>query len=89
MTPEQAAELVASNSDYTEFLLLGIIDGFTSGFNEDCRGGLFEAVSSAFSVMDNAEVWLPTKVAKFNIATVQLTEATNLVYAFCDYKKLL
>ena len=88
MTPEQAAELVGTNSDYTEFLFAGIIDGFTSGFNADCRSGLLEVNSSLFSVMDTWEIWLPKNTAKFNIASVQLTEAMNVVYAFCDTTSL-
>lgn len=31
---------------------------------------------------------MPANTAKFNLATVGLTEASNVVYAFCDISQL-
>ena len=38
--------------------------------------------------MDTYKVWLPQNTAKFNIANVSLTEASNVVYAYCDLSAL-
>ena len=65
-------------------MLLGVIDGGTSNFNEDCRGGLANMVRNAFSVLDTYQIWLPQNTAKFNLANVGLTEASNIVYAHCS-----
>ena len=65
-------------------MLLGVIDGGTSNFNEDCRGGLANMVRNGFSVLDTYQVWLPKNTAKFNLANVGLTEASNIVYAHCS-----
>lgn len=70
-------------------MLLGVIDGFTSGFNETCRSGLANTVRSSFSVVDNIDFYNPKKLAKFQISNVGLTEATNIVYAYCDISALL
>lgn len=75
-------------SDYYEKLSLGLIDGFVSNFNENCRVGLSSSVISFFDVMDNLAVYDPTKVAKFQLASVNFTEATNQVYAYCDVNQL-
>ena len=64
-------------------MFLGIIDGLVSNFNVDCRSGLSESVKSLFSVVKNLPTD-PRKFAKFNIANTGLTEATNMVYAYCD-----
>jgi len=64
-------------------MFLGIIDGFVSNFNKDCSSGLSESVKGLFSVIKNLPTD-PRKIAKFNIANTNLTESTNLVYAFCD-----
>lgn len=64
-------------------MFLGVIDGIVSDFNKDCRSGLSESVKSIFSVIKNLPTD-PRKFAKFNIASNGVTEATNMVYAFCD-----
>ena len=76
------AQLIDS-AVYYELMFLGIIDGIVSTFNTDCRSGLSESVKSLFSVIKNLPTD-PRKFAKFNIANTGLTEATNMVYAYCD-----
>ena len=83
-TPEQAQALIGDNAAFYEAVLLGVIDGGTSNFNEDCRGGLANMVRNAFSVLDTYQIWLPQNTAKFNLANVGLTEASNIVYAHCS-----
>merc|ERR1719361_1464517 len=83
------ANAVKSTAFYYEMLLIGIIDGFTSNFNQPCRNGLAETVRNAFSVLDNIDIYNPTKIAKFTIANTGLTEATNMVFAYCDTKPLV
>ena len=86
-TAEDAAAvdgLIGDNAEFYEAVLLGGIEGFTAGFNGQCRSGLAEFVRNAFSVLETYKIWLPQNTAKFNIANVGLTEASNVCYAFCD-----
>ena len=41
-------------------------------------------VRSSFSVLSTYQIWLPQNTAKFNLANVGLTEASNIVYAHCS-----
>merc|ERR1712045_891558 len=84
ISPEQAQALIGDNAAFYEAVLLGVIDGGTSNFNEDCRGGLANMVRNAFSVLDTYQIWLPQNTAKFNLANVGLTETSNIVYAHCS-----
>ena len=84
----QDDEAGTKGSVYYEQMLLGIIDGTTGGFNASCRSGLAETVRSAFALMDNVDIYDPRKVSKFSLANIGLTEATNVVYAFCDISHL-
>lgn len=68
--------------------MLGVIDGFTSNFNEDCRSGLTSTVVSAFDVYDNMAIYDPRLIAKFQLSTVNFTEATNQVFVYCDSRQL-
>ena len=80
--------LEGSNAAYYEAILLGVIEGGTSNFNEDCKGGLQNMVRSGFTVMSTSQFWLPANSAKFNLANVALTEASNIVYAHCSVDML-
>ena len=73
---------------YWELFLLGAINGITSTFNTDCSTGLSLTVSSFFDVIDNIGIYDPRMLGKFQIASVNFTEATNAVYAFCDVSQL-
>lgn len=84
ISPEQAQELIGDNAAFYEAALLGVIDGAVSNFNVDCKGGLANMVRNAFSVLDTYQIWLPQNTAKFNLANVGLTEASNIVYAHCS-----
>ena len=75
-------------SDYYKNLSLGIIDGFVSAFNSNCNAGLSSSIISFFDVIDNLAIYDPTKTAKFQLASVNFTEATNQVYAYCDTNSL-
>ena len=59
ISPEQAQELIGDNAAFYEAVLLGIIEGGTSNFNDDCKGGLANMVRSAFSILDTYQIWLP------------------------------
>jgi hypothetical protein len=61
-------DLIGDNAAFYEAVLLGGIDGFTTGFNGQCRSGLAELVRNAFSVLDTYKIWLPKNTAKFPIA---------------------
>jgi len=69
-------------------LLLGVIKGVTSNFNENCANSLSSTVGSFFDLIDNMAVYDPRLLAKFQLSTVNLTEATNQVYAYCDMNQL-
>ena len=69
-------------------MLLGGIDGTTGGFNDSCRSGLAETVRSAFALFDNMDIYDPRKISKFSLSNIGLTEATNVVYAYCDVSHL-
>ena len=84
ISPEQAQQLIGDNAAFYEAALLGVIDGAVSNFNVDCKGGLANMVRNAFSVLDTYQIWLPQNTAKFNLANVGLTEASNIVYAHCS-----
>jgi len=65
-----------------------VIDGFVSTFNGNCKAGLDSTVVSFFDVINNLAIYDPTKTAKFQLASVNFTEATNQVYAYCDVNQL-
>ena len=71
-------------SDYYEGMIYGALDSFVSDYNAECRGGLASATKSAFDMLDNFNILNPQNVAKMNIATLNFSEATNTVYAYCD-----
>ena len=50
--------------------------------------GLSSTVVSFFDVINNLAIYDPTKTAKFQLASVNFTEATNQVYAYCDVNQL-
>lgn len=79
---------LVETSDYFRKLFLGVINGFVSSFNANCAVGLTSTVNSFFDVVDNLAIYNPTKIAKFQISSVNFTEATNQVYAFCDVTQL-
>lgn len=89
LDPEAIQQQILNRAAYWQGLLIGAIDGFVSEYNADCRGGLVQSVESGFAVFQNIDIYNPTKIAKFNIANVSLTEATNQVYAFCDVSHLV
>lgn len=74
--------------NFFEQILLGVIDGTTSGFNDDCRSGLAESVRGLFTIWANIGIYDPRKLSKFTMATTTFTEATNIVYAYCDVSHL-
>ena len=75
-------------SAYYESMLIGIVDGTTGAFNDDCRGGLVSSIRAAFTLMDNVGIYDPRKLSKFALSNTSFTEATNTVYAFCDVSHL-
>ena len=74
--------------NYVEEILIGVIDGLTSSFNDDCRGGLAESIRTFFTLWDNLGIYDPRKISKFAMSTAGFTEATNIVYAYCDINQL-
>ena len=74
--------------DYYQAILLGLIQGLTAGFSVNCRDGLALAVTSAFTIYRNREVYDPRKTMKFTLATNNFSEASNTAYAYCDITSL-
>jgi len=85
---EEIQNQIVEMSTYYKTLLIGVIDGFTSNFNEDCRNGLTSSVVSAFDLFDNLEIYDPRLIAKFQLSMVNFTEASNHVFVFCDSAQL-
>ena len=69
---------------YAEAIITGIIDGIVAYFSTDCYVGLIGLVSSAFRIVDHYEIWIPSNTMKFNMSLTNLTEAGNVVFAYCD-----
>ena len=70
-------------------ILLGGIDGFTSFSSEQCRSGLTETARNGFYVIENIGIYDPRKAAKFSIANIGFTEASNIAFAYCDFSHLV
>ena len=76
-------------SKFYEDLLTGCVDAAVSDFNQTCKNGLFQLVVSSFNVVDHLAIYDPRQIAKFNLSTINFTEASNHVYAYCDVSHLV
>ena len=82
------AGAIVKRAEYIEGMLVGAIEGFTSPFNTDCRDALTNTVTSSFDVLANINFYKPSELAKFNLANINLTEASNGVFTYCDITHL-
>lgn len=72
-----------------EAAFYGIIDGLSSFLtNTSCTGGMANIVNSAFRMVDHIAIYDPRNTMKFTIASNNLTDATNIVTAYCDFTSL-
>ena len=56
--------------------------------NTSCSGGMANIVNSAFRMIDNIAIYDPRNTMKFALASNNLTDATNIVTAYCDFTSL-
>lgn len=69
----------------TEYFLIGFLNGLSFEGWDVCSDGLESAVIAAFDCLEYIEVYIPENVTRFTIATIQLQEAINLIYVYCDF----
>lgn len=74
---------------FIEQALYGSVDGVTAVFSQNCRGGIFTTIGSAFAVVDNMAFVIPAKAMKFGISLNNLTEGMNVIFAMCDFTDLI
>ena len=74
---------------FIEQALYGSVDGITAVFSQNCRGGIFTTIGSAFAVVDNMAFVIPAKAMKFGISLNNLTEGMNVIFAMCDFSNLI
>jgi len=70
--------------EYTFDVMKGVVVGMTAQFSGECRSGLVGVIDSALNLYQHIEVYLPQNLNKFGIAFNDLTQACNIVYAYCD-----
>ena len=84
-----AAILEAVPLEVVEAAFYGIIDGLSDFLtSNECTGGMANIVNSAFRMIDNIAIYDPRNTMKFSIASNNLTDATNITTAYCDFTGL-
>ena len=69
-----------------ESAMYGIIDGLSSFLTSSvCTGGMANIIDSSFRMIDNIQVYDPRYIMKFTMATNNLTDAINIVSAYCSW----
>ena len=72
-----------------ESAFYGVIDGLSSFLtNSSCTGGMANVVNAAFRMVDHIAIYDPRNTMKFTLASNNLTDATNIVSAYCDFSGL-
>lgn len=84
----EAIEEEETGPGYIEDIFYGLIEGTTAYFSDSCRGGLVNTINGVFRMVDHSAVWLPWNTIKFSMSTNNAIEATNTVFAFCDFTHL-
>ena len=75
---------------YTRDVLLGVIDGVTGQFNEDCQNGLKGSVTSSFNLATyGLSVYMPSSMIKTQMSVNDLMTAFNSVTAYCNFTLML
>lgn len=82
---EVEQDIEPTGPGYFETILYGLIEGTTAFYSETCRGGLMNTINGVFRMVDHIELWLPHNTIKFGMSANNAIEATNTVFAFCDF----
>merc|ERR1712178_598640 len=72
----------------TEYFLIGFLNGLSFDGWDVCSDGLQSAVIAGFDCLEYVEVYIPENLTRFTLATVQLQEAINLIYVYCDFSHM-
>jgi hypothetical protein len=72
-----------------ESAFYGVIDGLSSFLTStSCSGGMANVVNASFRMIDHIAIYDPRNIMKFTLASNNLTDATNIVSAYCDFSSL-
>jgi hypothetical protein len=72
-----------------ESAFYGVIDGLSTFLTStSCTGGMANVVNAAFRMLDHIAIYDPRNTMKFTLASNNLTDATNIVSAYCDFSGL-
>ena len=75
---------------YTRDILLGVIDGVTGQFNDDCKNGLKGSVVSTFNLATyGSTIYLPSSLIKTQMSVNDVMSAVNSVTAYCNFTLML
>ena len=75
---------------YTRDILLGLIDGVTGQFNDDCKNGLKGSVVSGFNLATyGSTFYLPSSLIKTQMSVNDVMTAVNSVTAYCNFTLML
>ena len=71
-----------------ETLLYGMVDALTSIFAANCRNGIVTAIGAVRQLIDYMGLD-PRNIMKVGIASSNLLEGYNVIYANCDFTNLV
>ena len=66
---------------YAEQTFYGLLDGMSSSVGESCNIGLGNLIFSVFNTLNYIEFWYPENIMKLTIATTDISDAFNSIYA--------
>ena len=72
----------------TEYFFIGFLNGLSFEGFDVCSDGLQSVIIAAFDCIEYIEVYIPENITKFTIASIQLQEAINLIYTYCDFSHM-
>ena len=75
-------------TSYNQRLIEGVIQGVTGVFDFTCQDGMMTTVNAAFMSAHYSSIWVPEHTIKFQMALQNMSEATNVVFAFCAFSGL-
>ncbi len=68
-----------------EKFLYGLLDGLAEQGTNACKDGLALLIWSVYEAIEYRDAYIPRNTMKFTMALSKLNEATNTIYAFCNF----